>query len=278
MAKRKRGEADPQSDELDDDLGVDVEDVLDEEEEDDDEERDEYEEEEDDLEVWRALEEEEERAATLAFIFAEELGYSPDYDWDGLPEVERERHEEILSYDREALEKLSAKRLNVLDRWAAAQSYARVGMREAFQESCVSILKSRRRHAALAYEDIYLELISDLAEGKDFEEAFAYLDRFRKAFPDEEEVYQRVRGLLLIESGAIHEGKSILDELMAKSSDNGELHLEIGDDLLAMGHPELALRVLERGKDFARRNRDTELMTALDETRRLALSHIEAFS
>ncbi len=205
----------------------------------------------------------------------EEPGYREDYNWTTLEEEELDEHIKLLRATEEELAKLNPKRLSVLDRWAAAQAYARVGMRDEFQAACRSIIKSRRRHEGLQYEDIYLELISDLADAKEFEEAFSFLEKFSKAFPDEEDIYFRVRGLLLIESGDIHAGKSQLDELMSKANDAGELHLELGDDLLAMGHLELALRILDRGKDFARRAKDTELMTAIDETRRFAMIQLE---
>jgi len=282
-------EVDPLDEELDEFLpeGADEENLEDEEpevvvekevepEEDEEEDEDESEESEDDDddddELLRAAEEDVEDDAPF---WQEQAGYHEDFDWTTLTEEERLSHEQVLSMTKAELGALNYKRLNVLDRWAAAQAFAIQGLRDAFQEACRSILKSRRKHDGLMYEDIYLELISDLADAGDFEEAFSLLKKFRKQFPEEEEIYQRVNGLLMIESGEIHEGKSILDALMAKASDHGELHLELADDLLAMGHPELSLNILDRGKDFARRNRDTELMTALDETMRLALAHIE---
>jgi len=207
-------------------------------------------------------------------IFQEEAGYRDDYDWSQLDADERARHDELLEMGADELEDVKAKSLEPLHRWAYAQACARVGDREEFQETCRLLLRARKKHDGLMYEDIYLELLSDLAEQENFDEAFEWLDKFEKKFEDEKDIHQRVRGLLLIESGEIHKGKKLLDKLMSGASDRGEMHLEIGDDLLAMGHPEMAIRVLDRGKDFARRNRDTELMTAIDETRRLAQSSI----
>ncbi|MDX9722695.1 MAG: hypothetical protein RBU37_18250 [Myxococcota bacterium] len=227
----------------------------------------------DDEELIRAMEEEE-TVDPDELVFEEDAGYDPDFDWSKLDEAELARHRELLEATPEAIAEINVRRLNLFDRWAVARSCARHGLREQFQEICRGIVKARRKHDALLYEDIYLELISDLADSKLFEEAFDYLERFRKAYPDEQDIFLRVRGLLLVESGSIHEGKLILDELMSKADDHGETHLEIADDLVAMGHPELALRILERGKEFARRHKDTDLLTALDETRNMALSKI----
>lgn len=249
-----------------------VEEEPEEEEEESDEESDEDDDDDDDVDVDLDADIDE---GLDGPIFEEEAGYADTFDWSSLPEEERTRHNELLGADRDALAEVNFKKLGPLERWAVAQAYARHGMRAEFQEACRAILKARKRHDALMYEDIYLELISDLADAKDFDEAFSYLDKFQKAFPDDDDIYQRVHGLLLIESGKVHEGRALLDELMARADDHGELHLEIGDDLLAMGHPELALRILARGKDFARQSRDTELMTAIDETRRMALQRIE---
>ena len=283
MAKRMRGdvELDPELEEDLDEL-IEEDDLLDEDEkdeeeseeevdDDDDDDDDDFDDDDDDIED---VDDDEEEGAG-EYLFEEEAGYAESFDWSTLPEADRLRHEEYLNADPEKLRGLNTKRLTLFDRWAAAQAFARQGMREEFQEACRSIIKSRKKAPELLYEDIFLELISDLADCGAFDEAFAHLERFLKTFPEESDVYQRVRGLLLIESGEIHAGKALLDELMAQAADHGELHLEIGDDLLAMGHPELALRILERGKDFARRSRDTELMTALDETRRLARDQIE---
>lgn len=299
-SKVRRGKAKVSDDNVpsvsDDDMDEDLDDLDDEEEEeeeeeevepedepeeDDDEDEDEEpdeseEEEEDDFEddVELDLDDDLEEPSGEP-IFEEEAGYAEGFDWQSLSEEDRQRHLELLAATPEQLAEVPLKKLSPFDRWAVAQAQARAGLRADFQESCRSILKARKRHEALMYEDIYLELISDLADAKEFDEAFGWLDKFHKAFPGDADIFQRVRGLLLIESGQIHEGRTLLDELMSRADDHGELHLEIGDDLLAMGHPELALRILARGKDFARQNRDTELMTAIDETRRLALQRIE---
>lgn len=275
MAKSKGKDKDLLDDELDEeleDLDLDDEDddLLDDEEGD---EEDDEEEEEDEDEILAAAEAEE--PGEVDPFFEEAAGYAQDFDWNSLSDEDRETHENILNATLHELEQLNLKRTPLFDRWAAAQAFARHGERETFQEICRSLIKSRRRHDALQYEDIYLELISDLAEVGEHDEAFDYLEKFQKAFPEEEHIYERVYGLLLVEAGKIHEGKEKLDELMVNSDERGYLHLEIGDDLVAMGHAEIALRILARGKDFARRHSDTELMTAIDETRRLALAKID---
>ena len=207
--------------------------------------------------------------------FTDTAGYNENYDWSGFDPEEKARHEELLVLTPETVGKQGVTKLSGLDRWAVAQSYLRLGQPAKFMDVCRAILKMRSKHEALAHDEIYLELIASLAENGEHEEAFKALDRFLKLYPHEEAAYQRVRGLLLIESGKIHDGKELLDGTLTGNKQQGELLLEIGDELVALGHPELALNYLKRGKRIARIRKDPELITEFDESMRLANQQAE---
>lgn len=204
-------------------------------------------------------------------------GYNLNYDWASVPEAERRTHEEILRMDLEQLDKLKLPRLGLLDRWAASQAYRRAGRIDIFQESCRSILKSRSHHDGLSYEDIYLELISTLADQGERDESFTLLEKFTKTFPELADVAKRARALLLLSVGQTDEGRVVLNELItaAERADRADACLEIGESLSSIHQFDIALDVFRRGKNIARRIRDADLISAIDDSVRNTDERIE---
>lgn len=254
------------------------EDSLDEDEEsEENKEEAKFDEDEDDIKALLEVEEKDEQDALSVFLFEEESGFSPTFDWESIKDECNQKHEEIMQLEEAALPAYVKKHVPHWQKWIAACSCARFGQHDIFRELCNAIIKSKKRQPEICYEDIYMELIQDYVETKEFKEAFEVLEKYKKAFPAGSEelygddTYEWVKALLLIESGSVHEGREIFNKIAMKDPESGNIQFEIGASLLNMSHPELALIFLDKAKMLAKMNRNYELTTTIDDARYAAI-------
>ncbi|MCL2326511.1 MAG: hypothetical protein FWC40_08475 [Proteobacteria bacterium] len=262
---------------------------LDDEEEGEESEREDlFAEDEDDIAMARNLETEDDRIALSMFLYEEEVGFNPMFDWSSLSEADHGKYAAIMSLSEEKLEKLSWKRMTPFQKWIVARAYSRYGQHETFREIALSIIRARKQPEELCVKEIHLELIWDYAETKQHDEALDLLEKFEQAFADEQAAAMRVRGLLLIDRGELDKGKEVLDHLFQRPFNKGlqgfehdktarddkhagVVQYEVGHALMSMRHFDLALAYFERAKNLASLNDNFELTTAIENARALAV-------
>jgi tetratricopeptide (TPR) repeat protein len=289
MSKKKKQDKNTfNSDQLDMEVSV-MEEPMDEDEENDEsEQEDVFAEDESDIAMMHNLEIEDNQIALSEIVFEEEAGFNPMFDWSTLAESERSRFSSLMSLDKEAVESYAWKRLGTLQRWMYARACAKVGLHEQFREISLGILKMRKPIPELCLEDIYLELVWDYVETKEYDEALSVLDKFEQAYPDEKPAAYRVRALIMMDMGEIDKGKAIIEQLLNlpfnhgikgfeddksyRSADmnDGLLQYEIGYALLSMNHVDLAMHYFDRARNLANMNDNYELTMAIDNARAAA--------
>lgn len=286
MSKKRKQDKDAfKNDQLEMDP-ISIEENLDEDEENEDsEQEDVFAEDESDIAMIHNLENEDNRLALSEISLDEESGFNPMFDWSTLPESEKSRFSSLMSMEKEDVEKYSWKRLGTLQKWMYARACMKHDMHDQFREIAQAIVKMRKPVPELSIEDIYLELIWDYRQTKEYDQALALLDKFDKAFPEELPASYRVRALLLIDMGEVDKGKSLIDQLLhlpfnrnikgfedEKTSHNidsndGVIQYEIGYALLNMNHIDLAMHYFERARNLSVMNDNYELTMAIDNAR-----------
>ena len=287
MGKKKRQDKD-----ILDDLQLDAEDIIreedvvdEDEENEENEQEDVFAEDESDIAMIRNLEAEDNKIALETFSFDEEVGFNPMFDWASVAESETSRFKALSEMTNEALAGYSWKRLNAMQKWMVARACSQHGLHDMFREVTLSILKSRKAVAELCIEDIYLELVWDYVETKEYDEALSVVDKFEQAFPSEHAAALRVRGLVYIDMGDVEKGKSTIEQIMTiqfnqnikgfendkstRDSDksDGVMQYEIGYSLLNMKHYELAMHYFDRARNLANMNDNYELTMNIDNAR-----------
>lgn len=294
MAKKKRQDKDNYEDFVQDsEPTAPDEEPLDEDEDGDEgEAEDVFAEDESDIAMIRKLEEEDTQIALAEILFEEEVGFNPMFDWSTVSEAEHSRFEALKTLSKEELEAYSWKRLGALQRWMVARACSLQGLHEMFREIALGIVKARKRPPELCVEDIYLELVWDYVETKEYDLALDMVDKFEQAFPDEQATALRVRGLINIDMGDLDAGKAHIDQLInlpfnrnikgfeddksSRDSDkrDGVIQYEIGYALLNMKRYELALHYFDRARNLANMNDNYELTMSIDNARAITLRNI----
>ncbi|MBQ9817338.1 MAG: hypothetical protein IJM59_07740 [Proteobacteria bacterium] len=294
MAKKKRQEKDSYEDfqQENEPLAPDEEPLDEDEESDDGESEDVFAEDESDIAMIRKLEEEDTQIALSEILFDEEVGFNPMFDWSTVSEAERSRFAALKTMSREDVEAYSWKRLSAFQRWMVARACSLCGLHEMFREIALGIIKARKRPPELCIEDIFLELVWDYVETKEYPQALELVDKFEQSFPDEQAAALRVRGLIYIDMGESDKGKALIDQLIhlpfnrnikgfeddksSRDSDkrDGVIQYEIGYALLNMKRYDLALHYFERARNLANMNDDYELTMSIDNARAETLRNI----
>lgn len=247
------------------------------------EQEDELAEDESDLEMIRNLEGEDARMALATCSLDEIVGFNPMIDSTMVPEASQTRFSVIMDMPAEEVEHYAWKRLSALQKWMMALASSKHGFHAQFREICYALIKMRKPPRELCMPDIYLELVHDYIQTKEYDEASTLLDKFVQAFPNEEAAGMRVRGLMLIDKGCVEEGKDLLEQLAhlpfnrqikGFEDDNagsdrhdidGVLPYEIGCSLVAMGHYDLAIEYFKRARNLANMNNNYALTLAIED-------------
>ena len=288
--KKKRQDNDNYADlQQDMDAPAPEEEPLDEEDENEESEsEDVFAEDESDIAMLHKLEEEDTQKALSTICLDEEVGFNPMFDWDSIPESEKNRFATLKSMSRENVEAYAWKRLNVYQKWMVALACSQHGLHDMFREIVSTIISLKKRPQELCVEDIYLELIWDYINTKEFEVALETVDKFEEKFPSEKRTALRVRGLIYMAQGNIEKGKSTIDQINMIPFNSGipgfendksfrdvermsgVLQYEVGYSLLNMELYALALQFFERAQNLAQLNNDYELIMAIDNAKALA--------
>ncbi len=288
--KKKRQDNDIYSDiQQDMDAPAPEEEPLDEDEENEESEsEDVFAEDESDIAMIHKLEEEDTQKALSTISFDEEVGFNPMFDWDSVPESEKTRFSTLKSMSREELETYSWKRLNAYQKWMVALACSDNGLHDMFREIVSTLINVKKKSPELCIEDIYLELVWDYLETKEFDKALETVDKFEEKFPSEKRVSLRVRGLVYMAMGDMDKGKALIDQInnIAFNNDipgyendksfrdaerlSGMLQYEVGYSLLNMQLYPAALQFFEKAKNLAQLNDNYELIMAIDNAKALA--------
>lgn len=284
MSKKKRQNTE---NDIDQDYGLDeemqVDPSVDEDEDGDEREaEDEFAEDESDLALLRSLEMEERTKALATFSFAEELGFNPEFDWSTVSEAEQGRFQALMENTAENIESMSWKRLEPMQRWMIARAAMKHGLHALFREIANNILKTRKKIPELCLEDIYLELVRDYVETKEFDEAFEMLAKFEQAFPQEQESLLRVKALVHFAKGENDEGKALIEEMIKLPFNRNipgfekervdydvekresTMNYEVAAALYSLGLNDRAKAFLDKARNFADMNEDYELIMEID--------------
>ncbi|MBR4984698.1 MAG: hypothetical protein IKY83_03030 [Proteobacteria bacterium] len=294
MGKKKHQDSDNYLDfQQDSEPSVPEEEALDEEEESEEgESEDVFAEDESDIAMMRKLEEDDAQRALSAIVIEEEIGFKPTYDWSTLPDSELNRFSALKNADKAEIENYSWKNLSAMKRWMVGLACIRHGLHEMFREIANSIIKLRKAPPELCLEDIYLELVRDYTETKEYDQAFKMLDKFEKTYPQEAFAAMRVRGLIYYDMGDNEKGKEAIDKVIkwrfnqdieAFKGDrsggflaqrDGVVQYEVGYALLNMKHYELAREYFERAQSLAKMNDNYDLMMAIDDALAVTLRQL----
>lgn len=294
MGKKKHQDSDNYIDfQQDSEPSMPEEEQLDEEEEsDENESEDVFAEDESDIAMMRKLEEDDAQKALSAVVLEEEVGFKPTFDWSTIPEAERNRFSTLKAADKSEIENYSWKSLSAMKRWMVALSCIRLGLHDMFREIASSIIKLRKAPPELCMEDIYLELVRDYVETKEYEQAFKMLDKFEKTYPSETVAAVRVRGLIFYDMGELEKGKEMIDKVIrwrfnqdieAYKDDranysselrDGVIQYEVGYALLNMKHYGEAKDYFERAQSLAKMNDNYDLMMAIDDAMAITLRYL----
>ena len=294
MGKKKHQDSDNYIDfPQDSEPSVPEEEPLDEEEENEDgESEDVFVEDESDIAMMRKLEEDDAQRALSAIVLEEEIGFKPTFDWSTVPDSDLSRFAALKTADKAEIENSSWKSLSAMRRWMVGLACIRLGLHDMFREIANSIIKLRKAPPELCMEDIYLELVRDYAETKEYDQAFKMLDKFEKTFPSEMYAALRVRGLIYYEMGDADKGKELIDKVIkwrfnqdiegfqddrsSYSSDqrDGVIQYEVGYALLNMKHYEQARDYFERAQGLAKMNGNYDLMMAIDDALAVTIRYL----
>lgn len=286
--KKKRQDSDNYSDlQQDMETPAPEEEPLDEDETEESESEDVFAEDETDIAMLRKLEEEDTQKALSTICFDEEVGFNPMFEWESVPESEKNRFSTLKSMSKEEVEGYAWKRLNPYQKWMVALACSQHELHEMFREIVSTLISAKKKPAELCMEDIYLELVWDYIATKEYDAALELVDKFEEKFPSEKRTTLRVRGLVLMARGDVEKGKSVIEQINGirfnddipgfetdrsyRDTDrmSGKLQFEVGYSLMNMQMYPLAIQFFERARNLAQLNDDYELIMAIDNARAL---------
>lgn len=201
----------------------------------------------------------------------EEFGYR-NVDWDALPEKEQTEHDAIRESSLADLDQLDVRSLNDLSKWAAAQAYADFEEDEKFLKIVRLLINSEDRHPAIDYEEISIELLSDLIlEGRP-DEAEELLDRVVELCDPDLEIGARYSAMIKIRKGDVDGGMATVQQLIDANQDHTLLLLAVAEDLIGVEAFEPATSVLDRVQFLAEEEGDDEVLAAVEDAREFIAS------
>ncbi|MCB9507307.1 MAG: hypothetical protein H6698_07240 [Myxococcales bacterium] len=200
---------------------------------------------------------------------AEELGYS-DCDWSRLPRGSAERHDAIMEMELDALEALDLASLDDLGKWAAAQCFDDFGQTDRFHELSLALVRTKKKHPALDYSEICLELFNDYLLDEQWDDAVFLLPDIERLLDDDETARARYGALVNVLRGRTDDGLAVFQELAEEYEDDALALLTLADDLLRCERVTEALSLLDKAEEIASIENDRELLDEIAESRAFA--------
>ena len=184
----------------------------------------------------------------------EEAGYR-DIDWDQLDPAEVEVHDEIMKGE---IREIDPAKLSDLGRWALAQYYADQEDLKRFLQLAQQLMKGEKKHPALDYGEIALEIAEELVHSKKSKEVQMWCNRAKRlgGDPDSVELVLATNELI---NGKKNQGLKRIQRLIDATEENIDILIRISIAFLEANDPENALLIIDQIEFIAESENDREL-------------------